>query len=183
MLTTVDDNTGLELYVNVPVQEGPRLKVGLPMKIMNEAGEVVASDRVEFISPSVNDDTQTVLVKAPLATKAGLFRADQFVRVRIIWALTPGLSVPITAVNRINGQYFVFVAEAGAGGGLVARQKQVTIGPVLGNEYVVTGGLTAGMQLIVSGIQKIGDGAPVMAAPPGGAPPPPAPAGRGGEGK
>jgi RND family efflux transporter MFP subunit len=29
-LTTLEDNTGLELYVNVPVQEAPALKVGLP---------------------------------------------------------------------------------------------------------------------------------------------------------
>ncbi len=180
-LTTVDDNTGLELYVNVPVQEGPRLKVGLPMKIMNEAGGVVASDHVAFISPSVNDDTQTVLVKAPLSGKPGLFRADQFVRVRIIWAVTPGLTVPITAVNRINGQYFAFVAEPGPGGGLVARQRQVTLGPVLGNEYVLLGGLSEGMRLIVSGIQKIGDGAAVVAGPPPGAAPPAAGGGR--EGK
>jgi hypothetical protein len=32
---------------------------------------------------------------------------------------------------------------------------------VVGNEYVLRGGLSAGDRLIVSGIQKIGDGAPV----------------------
>ena len=35
------------------------------------------------------------------------------------------------------------------------------LGPVVGNDYVVESGLKAGDQLIVSGIQKIGDGAPV----------------------
>ena len=38
------------------------------------------------------------------------------------------------------------------------------VGEVIGNDYVVTGGLKAGDRVIVSGIQKIGDGAPVKAS-------------------
>jgi membrane fusion protein (multidrug efflux system) len=41
---------------------------------------------------------------------------------------------------------------------------------MIGNEYVVLSGLKAGDKLITGGIQKIADGAPVQAAPPG-APP------------
>ena len=36
-------------------------------------------------------------------------------------------------------------------------------GQLLGNDYVVLKGLNAGENLIVAGIQKIGDGAPVRA--------------------
>ena len=43
----------------------------------------------------------------------------------------------------------------------VARQRAVEPGPVVGNDYVVKSGLKAGDRLIVSGVQKIGDGAPV----------------------
>ena len=88
-------------------------------------------------------------------------RVQQFVRTRIIWASTPGLTVPITAVTRISGQYFAFVAEPQEGGGFVARQKPIEVGEVLGNDYVLRSGLKPGDRLIVSGIQKIGDGAPV----------------------
>ena len=45
----------------------------------------------------------------------------------------------------------------------MARQRPVQVGEVLGNDYVVTGGLKAGDRIIVSGIQKIGDGAPIKA--------------------
>ena len=69
-------------------------------------------------------------------------------------------TVPVMAVNRIVGQYFVFVAEA-APPGMVARQKPVTLGNVVGDEYIVRTGLMPGEQVIVSNIQKIGDGAPV----------------------
>ena len=80
---------------------------------------------------------------------------------RIDWQAAPGLTVPVTAVTRISGQYFCFLAEPGPQGGLVARQRAVEVGEVLGNDYVVRSGLKAGDKLIVSGIQKLGDGAPV----------------------
>ena len=41
------------------------------------------------------------------------------------------------------------------------RQRPVQLGPVVGNDYVVLSGLREGEQLIVSGVQKIGDGVPV----------------------
>jgi RND family efflux transporter MFP subunit len=179
-LTTVEDNAGLELYVSVPVREAPRLRLGLPVRLVNEAGEVVATERIAFISPSVDDTTQTVLVKTPIAGR-GLFRADQFVRARIVFSTEPTLTIPVTAVNRINGMYFAFAAEPGQGGALVARQRQVEVGEVVGNEYIVRSGLEPGDRLVVSGIQMIGDGAPVTPAgsPPAGATPPPG-GGRGG---
>ena len=37
----------------------------------------------------------------------------------------------------------------------------VELGELVGNDYVVLKGLSAGDRLIVSGVQKIGDGAPV----------------------
>ena len=82
----------------------------------------------------------------------------------MLWSTDPGLTIPVTSVVRINGQFFAFVAEPGEGGALVAHQRAVTLGPVIGNNYVVLGGLKPGEKLIVSGIQKIGDGAPVQAA-------------------
>ena len=77
----------------------------------------------------------------------------------------------MVAVNRVNGQYFVFVAESGPQG-LVARQRAVKLGPMIGNDYVVLGGLKAGDKLIAAGVQKIGEGSPVMALPPGRGPAP-----------
>ena len=87
----------------------------------------------------------------------------QYVRARIVWSNDPAIAVPVVAVNRVSGQYFVFVAEEGKQG-FVARQKPVTVGDVVGEDYVVQTGLKAGERVIVSNIQKIGDGAPVKPA-------------------
>jgi len=53
----------------------------------------------------------------------------------------------------------------------VAKLKPVQLGEIIGNEYVLQSGLQVGEQLIVSGLQKIRDGSPVMPAPPAGAAP------------
>ena len=161
MLTTVDENDVLEVYISVPVQQAPQLKVGLPVRLVDDRGQLIATNKIDFVSPNVDPATQTVLAKAQLVEGRGQFRADQFVRARIVWSEAPGLTVPVTGVLRINGQYFVFVAEKG-GPGTVAKQKPVDLGVIIGNDYVVRSGLVPGEQLIVSGLQKIGAGAPVQ---------------------
>jgi len=165
-LTSVDANAGLEVYLNVPVQQATKLKLGLPVRIVDDTGAAIAEEKIAFISPSVDERTQTVLVKTPVSVP-GALRTDQYVRSYVIWTTEPGLTVPVTAVTRINGQWFAFVAEPGEGGkGLIAHQRSVELGPVVGNSYTVVSGVKAGEQLIVGGIQKIRDGAPVQPAAP-----------------
>ena len=89
-------------------------------------------------------------------------RVQQFVNALIVWRTTPGVTVPVVAVTRVSGQYFCFVAEP-ADGGLVARQRPIQVGEVVGDDYTVLGGVKPGDRAIASGIQKIGHGAPVAA--------------------
>ncbi len=161
-LTTIDQNQGLELYINVPVQEASKLKLGLPVHLVDDRGEVLRTEKVSFIAPAVDAATQSVLTKATIGDASG-FRTEQFVRARIVWTKEPALTIPIVAVNRVGGQYFAYVAVSGEGGATVARQRAVEPGAVVGNDYVVKSGLKPGEKLIVSGVQKIGDGSPVVA--------------------
>ena len=164
VLTTVDENDVLEVYLNVPVQQATQLKVGLPVRLVDDRGQVLATNRITFVSPSVDTATQSVLAKAQLVDGRGDFRSDQFVRASVVWTEAPGLTIPVTSVTRINAQYFAFVAEKNDQG-MVAKQKPVQVGAIVGNDYVVESGLQPGEQLIVGGLQKIRDGAPVMPAP------------------
>jgi RND family efflux transporter MFP subunit len=163
VLTTIDDNQGLEVYLQVPVQQAPQLSEGLPVRLVDDRGEAIMTTTITFVAPSVDPQTQSVLAKAALAEPGG-FRTDQFVRARVVWRSAPGLTIPVVAVTRVNGRFFAFVVEPGEGGATVARQKPIELGPLTGNDYVVEKGLTAGDRLIVSGVQKIGDGAPVAPA-------------------
>lgn len=169
MLTTVDQNDALEIYVSVPVGQAPQLKVGLPVRIV-DGGKVLATNKITFVSSTVDEATQTVLAKATLVDGRGQFRPDQFVRAEIVWSSDPGLTIPLTAVIRVNGQYFAWVAEGDGKGGLLATQRGIEVGELIGNDYVLTNGLKAGEKLIVSGLQKIfADKSPVSEAPPAGA--------------
>lgn len=159
ILTTVDDNQGLEVYLQVPVQQAPDLSVGLPVHLVDDKGATLATTKLTFVAPSVDPATQSVLAKAALDRPGGL-RNDQFVRARIVWRSADALTAPLVSMTRINGKFFAFVAE-GAGDKTVARQRAVELGELVGNNYVVLKGLSVGDRLIVSGVQKIGDGAPV----------------------
>ena len=220
LLTTIDQNDALEVYISVPVERAKDLRMGLPVEVLGDDGQALAKSQLNFISPQVDDQTQEVLVKAPVPNGQRGLRAAQFVRARLIWSIHPGVTVPVLAVSRINGQYFVFAAEpapaggpgalgghggppgggAGAGGpgapggaggpsgapgpAMVAHQRPITVGDVAGNDYVILAGLKPGDRIVASGVQKLGDGMPIMplpAAPPGGPSAPGAP-GSGGPG-
>ena len=159
VLTTIDQNAGLEVYVSVPVQEAQHLRLGLPVRLLDDSGRPIMSTQLSFVSPAVDARNQSVLAKATLDRPEGL-RTEQFVRVRMVWSDEAGLTVPLVSVNRINGQYFAYVAET-EGGKTVARQRAVDLGSVVGNDYVLKSGLKPGEKLIVSGLQKIVDGAAV----------------------
>jgi RND family efflux transporter MFP subunit len=160
VLTTVDQKAGLEVYIQVPIERAPDVRTGLPVQIVDGSGQLLAESAIDFVSPQVDDKTQSILVKAAMPSDKD-FRTEQFVRARVIWRSQPGLTIPAVAVTRINGQYFAFIAEP-KGNGFVARQRSVKVGELIGNDYVVEGGLAVGDRLIVSGVQKIGDGAPVQ---------------------
>ena len=159
-LTTVDQNETLEVYVSVPIERAHDLKNGLPMQLLSSDGQPLAKTTVGFISPHVDDQTQSVLVKGTVRNPGGTLRASQFVRARITWKKTNGIVVPVTAVLRINGQYFVFVAEGGDGK-VVARQRPVKLGSIVGNDYAVLDGLKPNERVVISGVQKLADGVPI----------------------
>ncbi len=139
-ITTVDGGEGLEAYINVPLEHAAELRPGLAVELLDSNGEVIAANPISFIAPRADDETQSVLVKTTLRSMPANLRVMQYVRARVVWSNEPVLSVPIVAVNRISGQYFVYVAEQGDNG-FIARQKPVTVGPVVGDDYVVEGGL------------------------------------------
>ena len=161
-LTTVDQPGSLEAYVYVPIEHSTQLKMNLPVQVIDSEGKVLADTRVSFISPQVDNTTQTVLVKARIANGNDALRQSQFVRARVIFGTHQNPQVPILAVSRLGGQYFAFIAEPQNGGSYLARQKPLTIGETVGNDYEVRDGIKPGDKVIVSGTQFLLDGVPVI---------------------
>ena len=160
VLTTVDDMSGLEAYIYIPTERLAEVKMGLPVEILDTSGTVVAKSAITFISPQVDNGMQGILAKADVPAGAKV-RNQEVVNARVTWNSTPKPTVPVLAVTQIGGQSFVYVAQA-QGKGFVAHQVPVTLGDTVGNSYPVLGGLKPGDQVIVSGLQFIGEGAAVM---------------------
>jgi len=160
LLTTVDEPGALEAYLYVPASRAKELRLGLPVKLLDESGAVRTETEVTFVSPQVDPDTQTVLAKAAVGNAKANLRIAQQVRARITWGNREEPVVPVLAVQRINGQFFAFVAMKEEKG-TVARQRLLKLGEITGNSYPVLEGLKPGDHVIVSGTQFLQDGAPV----------------------
>ncbi len=162
MVTTVDRPGSLEAYIYVPVEKSAQLKLNLPVEIVDASGKVLASSRISFISPQVDNATQTVLAKVRIANSNDALRNSQFIRARVIWGRQERPVIPVIAVSRIGGLYFAFVAEPDQKGGYVVHQKPIQVGQIVGNDYVVLGGIKPGDKVVVSGTQFLVDGVPVV---------------------
>lgn len=161
MLANLTQNQSLLVNISIPIERAADLQLGLPVELINAQGQRIGSSRISFISPTVNNDTQSVLVKAGFNNAADRLRAEQFLQAKVIWNQRPGPLVPTTAISRIAGQDFVFVAEKQENQ-TIARQRPVKLGDIQNNQYQVLQGLRPGETLVTAGIQKLQDGAPIM---------------------
>ena len=159
-LTKLAQNDVLEVNVSIPVDRAPYVDVGTKIELLDAQDQVVATSQVFFIAPNVTDGAQLVLVKARFKNTNGRLRADEFIRARVIWEQQPGLKIPTTAISRIAGQNFVFVAEPSEVG-LVARQAAVKLGDIEGNYYQILDGLEPDDQIAVTGLLQLYDGAAI----------------------
>lgn len=160
LLTTVDENAQLEAYIYLPAERVADVKVGLPVELESTDGTTLARTRVNFLSPEVDNGTQTILAKAPVPSTGTILRNQQLVKARVTWSTKPAPVVPILAVSRIGGQSFVFVA-APRNDGYAAHQVPIKVGDTIGNTYPVLSGLKPGDKVILSGLQMIQEGMPV----------------------
>jgi RND family efflux transporter MFP subunit len=161
MLTTLDPGGSLEAYVSVPAEKSGALRMGMPVDIVDDQGKTLARTRISFISPHVDTDSQTLLVKTQVPNPERKFRNAQQVHARVIWSERNATVIPVTAVSRLSGKMFAFVAE-GQGQQAVARQRVIQVGDLIGNDYVVLDGIRAGDKIIVTSVQMLADGMAVV---------------------
>ena len=161
MLTTIDPGGALEAYVSVPSEKSSALKIGMPVDIVDDETRPPVRTRISFISPHVDTDSQTLLIKTQLPNAGRNFRNAQQVHARVVWSERSAPVIPVTAVSRLSGKIFAFVAE-GQGQQSVARQRVIQVGDLIGNDYVVLEGIKPGDKIIVTSVQMLADGMPVV---------------------
>jgi RND family efflux transporter MFP subunit len=169
-LTTITQNEVLELEIDVPAEQIGEIQLGMSVELLTFGSDTpVATGSLSFISPQTDAATQTVLAKARFSNLAGSLQDNQRVDVRIILEERPGLLVPATAITRLGGQSFVYVAvdatspeaEQPPMEGQVAQLRPVTLGAMQGNNFQVLDGLSAGEEIITTGLLNLQDGVPI----------------------
>ncbi|NEP01552.1 MAG: efflux RND transporter periplasmic adaptor subunit [Symploca sp. SIO2E9] len=172
-ITTITQNQSLDLRLSIPLERSQQLRVGLPVELVSyQKDEAIVTGGISFISPQVDQQLQGILIKARFPNPDGKLRDEQFVRARVIWDERPGVLIPTTAISRLGGQEFVYVAtkpeaseqEQSQTGEVqqIARQKPVKLGEIQGNKYQVLEGVEPGEKIVVSGILNLSDGTPIL---------------------
>ena len=161
MLTTVDESNDLEAYVYIPTERSAEVRMGLGIDLTDNNGTLLEKTQVDFISPEVDSTLQEILVKAPVKSGPEILRNAQIVKAKVIWSTKTMAVVPVLAVIRQGEQSFVFVMQK-QNGMAVAHRTPVVLGDTVDNNYSIVSGLSAGDRVIVTGIQFLVDGMPVV---------------------
>lgn len=162
----VTQNQPLEVDIPVSLEQQSKLRKGMLVELIDTQGKNIGTAKIFFISPEVNVNTRTVLVKALFDNTKGTMRAGQFAQARINWNQHSGLLIPTEAVFRTAGKAFVYVAEklnsTTPTSQVVAKQKQVKLGKIVDRKYEIIEGLQPGEKVVISKIINIKDGDIVM---------------------
>ena len=178
--TKIIRNDPLVARVDVPAVYSNRLRLGLPVILMDPAtNRPMARSVVRSLDPAVVAGTQSLLAKAEFGNPTGVLRNGLRTRTQLILDARAQLSVPLEAVTQISGQRFVFVAGSLAelerrpgqvqleplrklpAGSLFALQTPVELGPLQNNRYPVLRGLEPGQRVISSNLINLRHGLPV----------------------
>jgi membrane fusion protein (multidrug efflux system) len=123
--------------------------------------------RLDFSDYTVNPVTGAVAFRGIVPNPDHALLPGMFVTVRLMaGTLNKGFRVPQLAVQRDGQGPYVFVVDAT---GKVAQNRVDTVATD-GNDWVISGGLKDGDQVIVSGIQRAQPGGMVKATPAGAVP-------------
>lgn len=185
--STILRNERLLARLDLPAPAAARVREGLTVQLFGEGldqggeqggqqGDKQGGERelsrgaVVMVDPRLDSGSQGLLVKAAISNPQGKLRDGQRLRARIVLAEGEAPAVPFSAVTRLAGQPFVFVAGNLAQlrrdpgrtplaplKGLpestpVALQRPVRLGELQDGQYPVLGGLEPGQRLITSSL-------------------------------
>jgi len=166
----VADNRHVKAVFGVPDVQLKNLKLGQQLEIRTEALPGMSfKGRVESISPEADPQSRVYLVqvkvpnpqgKLALGMSASLDLGNEAARANPV--MVPVVPIAAVQMDRMNptGDAVLYVAVEQAGR-LVADQRQVKVGAVVGDSIQIISGVDEGDMVIVEGVNQVRDGDPV----------------------
>ena len=132
----------------------------LPVSLLLADGSVhPEKGRFVFIDRAVDVRTGTLRVRAQFDNPKHVLRPGMFARIRVeLGVLTNSILVPARALTELQGKNFVWVI----GEDNKAVQRPVQVDRQIGESFLIPEGLKAGERIVVEGLQKVRQDAPVQ---------------------
>ena len=190
VFTSLVQNNELEVRVEVPAVFSSRLALGQPVLLSAPGSyELMATAEVDSIDPTVNKETQGLLVKAIFPNTDGKLKDGQRLRTRVQIKAEQQLAVPFAAITQTSGQSFVYrlgtfeqlqenpgkadldKLEKGIKAGKLpadakfALQTPVNVGELENQLYPINKGLEANQMVITTNLLNLKHGMPVQVIP------------------
>lgn len=162
MLTTLVDLDPVKVEVNVPERYLQQLAIGQTLEFSVAAfpGQKFKGE-VYFISPQINENLRTALVKARIPNADNKLRGGMFASLDLkLQVRDSAIVIPEPALMSNGDNFSVFVVDKES----KAQIRPVQVGIRLAGKAEVIKGLTSGEMVIVEGVQKLGPGSPVKLA-------------------
>jgi membrane fusion protein, heavy metal efflux system len=158
-LVTITDPSALWLAVALPESfaSGGGARVGSTLRFTvapYPADTFVA--RVQSVSATFDATTRSLPVRGVVANSRGRLRPEMYARV---WVEGAGrstvITLPDTAVQRLDGKTVVFVAHSDGKGGARFEKRDVIVGPTSGGRTSILSGLSPGEAVVVAGAYAV----------------------------
>ena len=148
------------LKAEAEVRQKGRQIAELPVTLILTDGSVhPAKGKFVFIDRAVDPKTGTLRVRAEFPNSQKLLRPGMFGRISVDLGVRPdSILVPERAVAELQGRNFVWVISPDN----KATQRSVKVGETIGESVLITEGLKSGERIVVEGLQKVREGAPVQ---------------------
>jgi RND family efflux transporter MFP subunit len=146
----------LRLRLEVPEREADDVRTGQLVQLTVEGDQEIHTGRVARISPSIREDSRTLLVEAEVPNPAGELRPGSFAKAQIVTQSgETAVLVPIASIVSFAGIDKLLTVEGGK-----AVEKRVRTGRRAGERVEILEGVAAGDTVVLEPGNLVG-GQPV----------------------
>lgn len=156
-LVTVTDPGTLWLAAALPEAFASGVRVGSTLRFTVAPYPVdTFSARVQSVSASFDPATRSLPVRGVVANAGGRLRPEMYARVWVQGSNSSSvITVPDSAIQRLDGKAVVFVARPDGKGGARIERRDVELGRGSGGVTPVLRGLTASDLVVVAGAYAV----------------------------
>lgn len=147
----------LKVDFRVPEMYLSKVRVGQQLTLRLDA--LPGQERrgvVYAVSPLIDAGGRSILLRATVANQDSVLRPGMFARVQLLFNEDKALVAPEAALSPSGETQYVYRVENG-----VAQRREVTIGERREGRVEILTGVAANDMLVVSGLQRVTDGATV----------------------